>query len=340
MALHEIRRQQFLSEGLYEEMTSFIAGCIEVDTRELEHDKERPTRNPLGYDSLTSDFWHQWMLEYTAGKPIEELAPQFVKVVDAFEANHKAYSAYLFELGKEPDTFEINPDFSVECTPIDTDVPCEYSEFLQLIGTAILLRDEVSAQRLLQWSESNVNYDGLLDQFYLRYLDDVDPVGELSHPKTFDPLFDTFFADTPEEAQSLLKKFMKGWYKFQKQAPWYDGHLGSSPYFGYWSFEAGAVAFLLDIDDSDIDHMAYPHDLVAYARKLRAENRFTSPRQELKQLKLRVVAGETCPKDGWWWSPAAGKTGSQPFKTGDILPKLESDWGETIWYWHGLTAQG
>ena len=37
-------------------------------------------------------------------------------------------------------------------------------------------------------------------------------------------------------------------------------------YFGYWAFEAGAVAYLYGIDDNQISHMVYPKDLVAYAR--------------------------------------------------------------------------
>ncbi len=34
----------------------------------------------------------------------------------------------------------------------------------------------------------------------------------------------------------------------------------------HWALEAGAVAFLYGIDDSKIDHMVYPKDLVEYAR--------------------------------------------------------------------------
>ncbi|PPD36253.1 MAG: hypothetical protein CTY18_05295 [Methylomonas sp.] len=45
--------------------------------------------------------------------------------------------------------------------------------------------------------------------------------------------------------------------------------------YGHWAF-AGAVCYLLDIDDSSIDHMVYPKDLVAYAKKLCAEGRRTS----------------------------------------------------------------
>ncbi|MFJ2683063.1 PoNe immunity protein domain-containing protein [Pseudomonas sp. NPDC087342] len=53
-----------------------------------------------------------------------------------------------------------------------------------------------------------------------------------------------------------------------EQAPWHDLHLQGEDgnYVGYWAIEAGAIAFLYDIDDSEIDHMVYPKDLVEYAR--------------------------------------------------------------------------
>lgn len=46
---------------------------------------------------------------------------------------------------------------------------------------------------------------------------------------------------------------------------------------------------------------------------------------------LKALAGQKCPKTGYWWSPA-NQSNSRYFTEGDIFPKLESDWGETIWY--------
>ncbi|WP_137938808.1 hypothetical protein [Chitinivorax sp. B] len=49
--------------------------------------------------------------------------------------------------------------------------------------------------------------------------------------------------------------------------------------------------------------------------------------------RLRCEADQPCPRTGWWWSPAAGGQGRQHFEQGQILPKIESDYGATIWYW-------
>lgn len=46
---------------------------------------------------------------------------------------------------------------------------------------------------------------------------------------------------------------------------------------------------------------------------------------------LKAFAGQSCSQAGNWWSPA-NKSSLQYFIKGEIFPKIESDWGETIWY--------
>ena len=47
---------------------------------------------------------------------------------------------------------------------------------------------------------------------------------------------------------------------------WYDIHKAKEKlYYGYWSFEAGAIAKILNLDDSNLkDVPYYPYDLVHY----------------------------------------------------------------------------
>lgn len=51
----------------------------------------------------------------------------------------------------------------------------------------------------------------------------------------------------------------------------------------------------------------------------------------IQQENLRGLAGQICPQSGHWWSPA-NQSQSRYFRQGEIFPKVESDWGETIWY--------
>jgi hypothetical protein len=49
-------------------------------------------------------------------------------------------------------------------------------------------------------------------------------------------------------------------------------------------------------------------------------------------LRLRAAAGETCPRTGWWVTPAATNS-RRRFQTGDVMPDHQSDYGATIWQW-------
>ncbi|MBI3381155.1 MAG: hypothetical protein HY019_04030 [Aquabacterium sp.] len=45
--------------------------------------------------------------------------------------------------------------------------------------------------------------------------------------------------------------------------------------------------------------------------------------------RLRCPAGQPCPRTGWWFTPAA--EAQRHFEQGEIMPRVESDYGETIW---------
>ena len=47
-------------------------------------------------------------------------------------------------------------------------------------------------------------------------------------------------------------------------------------------------------------------------------------------IRMRCEAGQPCPADGEWSTPAAQV--SRHFKQGEIMPDMASDYGQTIWY--------
>jgi Immunity protein 72/Immunity protein 71 len=47
--------------------------------------------------------------------------------------------------------------------------------------------------------------------------------------------------------------------------------------------------------------------------------------------RLRCKAGQPCPREGWWFTPAGGDR--QHFMLGQVMPEIESDYGQTIWQW-------
>lgn len=70
-----------------------------------------------------------------------------------------------------------------------------------------------------------------------------------------------------DRAVLLLKDYLENkWYKAHYEEGWYNSHKSKNDtYFGYWAFETGAIAKILNLDDSCLkDVPYYPYDLVHY----------------------------------------------------------------------------
>ena len=62
------------------------------------------------------------------------------------------------------------------------------------------------------------------------------------------------------------------------------------------------------------------------------EAEFLAPASETPVERLRCEAGQPCPREGWWFTPA--KLDSRRHsKQGEAMPDLKSDWGSVIWQW-------
>lgn len=48
-------------------------------------------------------------------------------------------------------------------------------------------------------------------------------------------------------------------------------------------------------------------------------------------VRLRCEADKACPREGWWFTPAA--SGRRHFTQGELMPEVTSDYGQTIWQW-------
>lgn len=107
--------------------------------------------------------------------------------------------------------------------------------------------------------------DGLTE-FYTKYVNDnlVCMEGKISYGNPYERLKDII---NSEDKVDKLKEYVKRfWYKEHRQAFWYNTHnLSTNCYYGYWSFESGAIAKILKFDDYELKDMKYyPYDLVHY----------------------------------------------------------------------------
>ncbi|RAS08765.1 uncharacterized protein DUF1910 [Cupriavidus alkaliphilus] len=335
------RRQKFLYPSLYKNVRKDLVESIEISRDSVKHRDLSPRYRVNAQASVYLNTFWLWMLEYTAGRDLDELASSFSSVAKEFVTWNELNIPYRIFLSER---FKDRGETDLTICAVDFDNRIEYQNALQLISVAILLRDGASVRRIISAMESNRHTDALYEQLIVDYVEDShEDMDEAIFEDPYGKLVSAYFQENLNAAIDPVQGYLKNWYRFQDGARWYDAHKkiqeDSAFYYGYWAFEAGATCYLLDIDDDNINHAVYPKDLVAYGKKLRDENRATSSFDtplrvdEYPLSHLRCEAGHPCPQGGWWMTPAK-QNSRRRFERGENMPEIEdSHYGATIWQW-------
>lgn len=318
---HELRRQVFLTQPFFDAATNNL-GEITQELIGYFNGPDGDLEDKRGWSFyISEDGYRLWSLRYTAGLPIEDLRQELTEVVEAYERYQKALAAY-----------EGRPSIS----PLGLDQLGDYERAMQLIGLCYLLHRRDLLPRLADLIDPGyVGEDTLYEDLLAYALPGRVDLDEWYHDEPYTPLVHAMYEPDSAVASQKLDHYVNHWYKAFKYVPWHDGHLRingkDGDYFGYWAFEAGAVALLFEIDDSKIEHMVYPKDLVAWARD--NANRYPDGGLAAPVKSRHNVPGNApCPKTGWWFTPA--KAGSHRyFKQSEIMPSVGGDYGQTFWQW-------
>lgn len=255
--------------------------------------------------TLCTNVYELMSCAYTEGQNPEQITPRLEDLVAAYE-KERELDIVSYGSDKVLAGFGENDD---------------YEQFLQTLSLCILLGRSDLIPRL----------SAIYETLFSFYDNSRVKTDDLFFKRPFAGLLKVIRAETPKEASKLLDKYCKDWYPAFKKAPWYDSHLSidgdDGSYSGYWAFEAAAIAYLFNIDDSKIDHLVYPKDLVAYARSAAPE----------RKTPAQIQAGQPCTHSGYWFSPAQ-QNSRRYFQQGEIMPEFkDSPWGATIWYWSGAS---
>ena len=261
-------------------------------------------------------------LQYSAGAPIEELRALFVAALGYFEE----YADFSARHNKE-----LNVDDQVPHIPLGDS---EFDKANRLVCFAILLGLESQLSRVAALIDYNCAVaDGMLERLLAVYLEERSDTDECTRHL---PYFKTLkiFQASSSERPNLMEDYLADWYKSSRREPYFESHKRADVFRGYWSWEAGAIAVALDIDDSSFrDAQFYPRDLVEFARSARVDYA-PAGSSPVQVGELRAKAGDPCPIAGTWQSLDVTPK-SQYYESAQPIDNLGSAYGLTVWRYVG-----
>lgn len=233
-------------EKFFKERIWLLNDTVNIFNEETEY----KTKIGLAHD-VFSDSQHIAIARYSAGNSIADVKESVCTSIDALRV-----FVYLGEQDQEYFLYGDGGGYSGG-----------FDEWYRLLAWCILFdlprdkTDIVLDYLSLQMRKPSQATDALANKMVkaLGY-PGQDESDHLLWPEAYEPLYKCFKQESYRNEQ--LKAFMKQWYKKMGDTYWYNNHKSrQDTYFGYWCFEAAAVAKILNIDDSELkDHPNYPYD--------------------------------------------------------------------------------
>lgn len=318
------RRQKYLTEKEYAESEEAYRYGFKLAVEALSSKEPMAPTAPSAFRwDLASENLELLLLNYTAGRPIEELREQFEEVIKRFDVfyENKVSPQDMDPPRNEPDTLEI--------TQIDA-----YVYVFWLLALCKLLRHGEYIPKVMEWVNRTRQYnrgrDGLFEAVVEKLTGlRVETPQVLLHPQQYRPLASATVRPAGQRSE-LVKTFVEGWYKSMTDVYWHGAHVDGA-YFGYWCLEAALVTVLWDIDDSSYrDNPVYPKDLVDWYRGNPGVGTDGGPPKPKRVL--RAMPGEPCPHAGDWIAPNLARKVVR-MTVGEPMPgPKDGPTGSVIWY--------
>lgn len=332
--VRKVRREPYLEATVYAELISEdVPGIAKVTSKV-------PTHIEPGVDALfvatRRRLWDtmNWLcLQYSAGAPVKQIRevwPYAMRWAEEYAMFHEAHHLDPHNKGG------IVPHAALRTEDY-------WTVALRLLCFGLLTGHAAEMPRLMRFLDYGNELmgvrDGLIERLVAPFVPGrAAPPDEATRHLPYRRLFKVFAAEPPQRP-ALMAKYLEGWYEGSRREPYFEQHLeGGFGFYGYWSWEAAAVTWLLGIDDTCYRSMPfYPADLADFGKA------FPSPLAQAADAGggegLRCEAGQPCPRTGWWLTPA--QAGSRRhFSQGEVMPGLKTDYGSTIWQWDDRQSPG
>lgn len=234
-------RDNLKDEAYFQEALNFTNECIaefEMLTSQVaktQGEDSLGSRN--GYNALILYYTKKVNIEYSMGKDLNILREDYKKLL-------KYYSRMW-------------------------DVEYGYIGLVRILSMGVMLSIETRCFDRLEAKILESGLDDYLLNFLLKVIDKKWRLcaKEFVFKDIYEPL--RVIIEEPNNSKRIIeiKEYLEQqWYLIHKETAWFDSHKSKQNiYYGYWSYEAGAVAQILNLDDRELKNVQYyPYDLVHY----------------------------------------------------------------------------
>jgi hypothetical protein len=187
-------------------------------------------------------------------------------------ANYMSYQNVLYSAGAPlSEIISVYPK-AVELFEKVWDKSFGYVQMIWMLSIGIMLNIDSEQISKLTALVKRDTLDDYLVNYLIHSIDIMWPLTETGF-QFDDPYKETLAiinAPSKEDAGNTLSDYLKNkWYHGHREAAWHDRHKRkNSTYDGYWSYESGALARILQLDDSALENVPYyPYDMVHYQDK-------------------------------------------------------------------------
>ena len=238
-----MKRDNIFIEEKINELITFNEMMIKEWLQELDQLKQgiNPYKRPieevirLTKEDISIYQERKMIATYTAGYPIEKFKEEYLTFVDSLVPVWHSNSGY--------------------------------DEMLWALSIGILLEiDEMTFEKLVDLVRKDDPEDYLIDYLIQSRHPEWTIRINYNFPRPYGFTRKIIEEENSEQALKLLKEYVtKKWYPGHRDTGWYDLHkYNIDNYYGYWSFESGALCKLKELDYKQLEELPYfPYDLVA-----------------------------------------------------------------------------
>lgn len=227
MMRDSVKNTEYFDAFLQEEISRINNFSTKLERGEVNSDRVEAVQRKLwtlSYGVLIA--------EYSAGKSIDDLRERYVTILPVMLKGWEPQGGYV--------------------------------SMVWMLSIGILLKvDSIQFDLLVSLVEKNQVNDFLID-FLIKYRQ---PERKVSDNFLFSKPYSTIkniIGTDPATAIKQISAYLSQWYEAHSDTGWYDSHKSKvNTYFGYWSFESGAIVKILNLDDSALKGAKYyPFDLM------------------------------------------------------------------------------